>query len=91
MNVFQPYYKSHNIHSQSLNLHGHGLGLNICKKICESLGGYIEVKTQLHLGSIFTFAIDVSQICVPRHARINLDYLDQSIFNSQTFISGANL
>ena len=47
INVFKPYYKTQNILSQKLNTHGHGLGLNICKKICESLGGSIEVETQL--------------------------------------------
>ena len=81
INVFNPYYKTQNIHSQRLNTHGHGLGLNICKKICESLGGSIEVETQLHIGSTFTFAIDVSKISVPRHASINMEYLDQATFN----------
>ena len=72
-------------------MHGHGLGLSICKKICESLGGSIEVETRLKIGSTFTFTIDVSKISIPRNATINLEFIDQAVFNSKAFISGTNL
>jgi signal transduction histidine kinase len=41
--------------SNSLNENGCGLGLNICKRISQSMGGDIIVKSILGLGSTFSF------------------------------------
>lgn len=43
--------------NRSLNPHGIGLGLTICKKFSELLGGNIEVKSQENVGSSFIFRI----------------------------------
>ena len=45
-----------------MNVHGHGLGLSICKEICENLGGTISVKSLEGFGSTFTFTIDVFKL-----------------------------
>ena len=39
--IFTPLFKSQQSMSRKMNVSGHGLGLSICKHICESLGGYI--------------------------------------------------
>lgn len=43
--------------NRSLNPHGIGLGLTICKKFSELLGGNIQVKSQEKKGSSFKFRI----------------------------------
>ena len=37
-----------------MNTNGIGLGLCICKSICQIFGGNISVKSKLNVGSIFT-------------------------------------
>ena len=41
--VFEPFSKSTNIESKKLNPSSNGVGLSICKKICQSLEGDIGV------------------------------------------------
>ena len=41
--VFEPFFRTES--AKSPNTRGHGLGLSICKNICESLGGKISVKS----------------------------------------------
>ena len=56
-NLFTPFCRSANMTSRNLNPNGHGLGLYICKKICQNLGGGIEVTSRVGIGSTFTFTI----------------------------------
>ena len=42
-----------------MNVRGHGLGLSICKKICENLGGSIQVFSTQGYGSEFIFTMAV--------------------------------
>ena len=46
-----------NQHSNNINSRGTGLGLSISKKIVESLGGSIDLKSQLHKGTTAEFSI----------------------------------
>lgn len=41
--------------NKALNPNGNGLGLHICKLICMSLGGKIEVKSDVGAFTTFTF------------------------------------
>ncbi|WP_373095554.1 ATP-binding protein [Zhongshania sp.] len=40
---------------------GSGLGLSICSKLCELMGGAIEVRSNLNLGSTFSFKIKLKK------------------------------
>ena len=44
-----------------LNKHGIGLGLHICKQICELFGGDIDVESELGVGSKFFFKFMISE------------------------------
>ncbi len=54
-NLFQLFGKLQS--SASLNPRGVGLGLTICKKLAEALGGEISVDSKFGAGSTFTFTI----------------------------------
>lgn len=49
--LFQPFVQV----EESLTKNGSGLGLVICKKLVELLGGYIKVESDKNCGSIFSF------------------------------------
>ena len=51
--IFSPFHKSAT-RSQIL---GNGVGLSICKKICEQFGGHISVESLKDVGSTFTFTM----------------------------------
>lgn len=57
--IFEEGYESSNPESRSLNPYGNGIGLSFCKQVCQSLDGSIKVKSQLGVGSEFTFTIKV--------------------------------
>ena len=47
--AFQPFSQS------SRHVRGNGIGLSICKNICEQLGGKIKVFSEVGVGTLFTF------------------------------------
>jgi PAS domain S-box-containing protein len=56
--LFKPFIQ---IESHLARKHqGSGLGLSICKKLIELLGGSIEVKSELEKGSIFTVMLPIT-------------------------------
>ena len=55
--VFEGSLKTGNAESRKLNPYSNGIGLSICKQICESLEGEISCKTRLGVGSVFTFTM----------------------------------
>lgn len=48
---------------------GTGLGLTICKRLCNMMGGKIEARSQINQGSEFTFSL-VLKACEPRTSPI---------------------
>ena len=58
LHVFDPFNNRPN-HQKLLNPLGVGVGLSICKQICESLGGDIKLFTKLNSGSNFVFTMAV--------------------------------
>ena len=57
-NIFEKFYKS----NLSQNASGTGLGLSIAKQIAIKHEGYIEVKSSLGVGSVFTFVFPLFDI-----------------------------
>ena len=55
--VFEGLLKTKNLESKIMNPYGNGIGLSICKKICQCLGGEISVKSVLEKGSEFKFTM----------------------------------
>jgi two-component system sensor histidine kinase BarA len=47
---------------EGVNKQGIGLGLNICKQICELFEGMIDVESEKGVGSRFFFKFKVSEI-----------------------------
>ncbi|QCI12533.1 response regulator [Pseudomonas putida] len=54
--VFEPFYQAHG-HEPSVT--GTGLGLSICLRLCELMGGRLQVVSELGLGSSFTFTLQM--------------------------------
>ena len=57
--VFEPFTSDKSELSRSMNPMSNGVGLSICKQICENLGGDLTVTSQLEVGSTFKFSIKV--------------------------------
>jgi len=54
--LFDPFTRAH---SEKLKIEGNGLGLSICKKLADLLGGEIRVQSILGEGSTFTLRLPV--------------------------------
>lgn len=54
--LFDPFTRAH---SEQLKIEGNGLGLSICKKLADLLGGEIRVQSILGEGSTFTLRLPV--------------------------------
>ncbi|WP_186247273.1 hybrid sensor histidine kinase/response regulator [Burkholderia gladioli] len=55
--IFAPYVQSPS--SRNAMVRGTGLGLALCAKICELLGGRIEVRSELRAGTTFTLRLPI--------------------------------
>ena len=53
-NIFKPFKMKH-----LRKVSGNGVGLSICKQICEQMDGSFYVKSELGIGSTFSFAMKV--------------------------------
>lgn len=61
--LFQPF--AHVESDTSRGYGGAGLGLTICRKLVEQMGGEIAIKSQPGLGSLFTFSIPIGNPTIP--------------------------
>jgi hypothetical protein len=48
--------------SSEMNKHGVGLGLTICKRICESMNGWVKAESVESEGSTFKLSVDVKYL-----------------------------
>ena len=64
-NLFVPFSRSLRTEDQLRNPSGNGLGLSICKRIIDSLGGEITAQSRRGQGSIFNVKLDVAQVSRP--------------------------
>ena len=77
--IFDPFVQADS--SVTRNFGGTGLGLAICKQIVESMGGKIEVTSQVGAGSIFSFEIDLEPAA-------DASLITHSQYNSRTKVTG---
>ena len=72
--VFDHFNRSRNSISRKMNPHGNGIGLSICKQICNKLDGDIKVKSVKGTGSTFVFAMKV--FFIPNADILSVDHAD---------------
>lgn len=56
-NLFKPFFTSESEANREMNTGGHGLGLSICKQICEKMGGQMQVKSVEQSGTKISFTL----------------------------------
>jgi len=76
--IFDPFVQADS--SVTRNFGGTGLGLAICKQIVESMGGQIQVTSQVGEGSIFSFEIDLEPAA-------DASLITHSQYNSRTNVA----
>lgn len=55
--MFKPFFKTTDAANQDKNKNGHGLGLNICKRIVNAMGGTLSAASEVGVGTTFTFEL----------------------------------
>ncbi|MEM8863134.1 MAG: ATP-binding protein, partial [Chloroflexota bacterium] len=58
-NLFSPFKQIDTSYSREHN--GTGLGLTICKQLVNMMGGSIEVKSKVNVGTTFTVTLPIRQ------------------------------
>ena len=84
--IFTPFFRSNEEKSRLMNQRGHGLGLYICKKICESFDGEFNVESELGYGSKFTASIRANQVMLKRKTQLQKTLFDGSLYNQSQSI-----
>ena len=69
--------------NEGMNKSGTGLGLSICKQIIENMGGSVEVKSELGVGSEFIINLKVK---CKRNPQFNTNSIMEVAENSLPFI-----
>ena len=57
--IFKPFELSQKNKERGLSCDSNGIGLSVCKKICNELGGDITLQSTRGIGSTFTFSMKV--------------------------------
>ena len=60
--LFQNFFKTRNTESIRMNPYGNGIGLSLCKKICQGLDGDISVSSMPGHGSEFIFTMKAFEV-----------------------------
>ena len=60
--VFDANFATRDQDSRALNPYSNGIGLALCKRLCQSLDGTISVKSVIGKGSMFSFTMKVKGI-----------------------------
>ena len=60
--LFEKFYR---VHNKEEKVSGTGLGLSICKEIIQGHGGWIDVQSELGVGTVFL-------VHIPRNAKVRL-------------------
>jgi signal transduction histidine kinase len=55
LNLFKAHFVTSDEESKKLNQQSHGIGLSICDKISNALGGTLSVQSELGKGATFTY------------------------------------
>ena len=80
-NAFNLYWCSSEASSQNLNPKGNGVGLYICRQICEGLGGSINVirNNQYDRGCEFSFSMKGSLVSLVQGQNQNRASLSEAL------------
>ena len=49
-NLFKPFYRASDVKNREMNSQSHGIGLSVCKKIANSLGGDLILNPDTAVG-----------------------------------------
>ena len=83
--IFEPFIQIENLNYQK----GTGLGLPICKKFSELMGGSVSVESELNKGSVFRVIIPVEVVSTSllerEHSGINQVISRSLLVNNETF------
>jgi hypothetical protein len=64
-NLFNPYFKTSSMQSRRINKESHGLGLHICKKIANNLGGDLNYNSMYVDGAQFILSLTTKIYVAP--------------------------
>lgn len=74
--LFEPFTQVDNTSTRSFG--GTGLGLTICRRLAEALGGAIEVESKLGKGSRFTFVLPIKKPERLIQPNLNIESIDDT-------------
>lgn len=57
--IFDPFFRSARV--RAAQIHGTGLGLSLAKRVAESMGGRVSVRSELSVGSTFTLHLQIAK------------------------------